>query len=265
MKLLSSLPVCLALILGASSPAGATHDGIHPTFKTSNAYIHCTGSTKISQATWLEGILNGGTGHNMWNATPPSQSVTAGAGCGGLDWGGTTNPLYDTGFEGYFTGNLRDVTVRLYSLPIDPRATGPQQLRLNGWIDGVPIFPPGAQPNNGRVVTVTPVRSSTAASDLWEFSITNLGYAIDIFDEEGNLVDVETGGMALEDADGVTEHNMVLYVGLHGTAFGQDPNGHKVGAWVWDTTEVPSGLVFNPPTLAAAKVAADLPDFSGEA
>jgi hypothetical protein len=35
----------------------------------------------------------------------------------------------------------------------------------------------------------------------------------------------------------------------------------KLGAWVWDTTEVQSGITFNPPTLAAAKMAADLPDY----
>jgi hypothetical protein len=33
----------------------------------------------------------------------------------------------------------------------------------------------------------------------------------------------------------------------------------QASGWVWDTTEVPSGITFNPPTLAAAKIAADLP------
>ena len=58
---------------------------------------------------------------------------------------------------------------------------------------------------------------------------------------EGKLIDIETGG----------------------TALGQTPQGHKAGNWVWDTTEVPSGMTFNPSSLAAARVAADLPDFSG--
>lgn len=257
----------LALVLGllaVTVPASAEHGGIHPTFRQEQTYFHCTGSTKVSQVSWLEGTLGGGTGATGWNASPPAQSAQDGAGCGGLDWGGTTNPVYDPSFEGTFTGNVRDVTVRIYDLVLNQtRSNATEALRLNAWIDGVPIFPAGPQPNNGRTVTVTPVERNTGATDYYEFSITNIGYAIDIFDEEGQLVDIETGGAALEDGNGTQEHVFTLYLGLHGTAFGQDANGHKVNAWVWDTTEVPSGITFNPTTLSSAKVAADLPDFSG--
>jgi hypothetical protein len=34
----------------------------------------------------------------------------------------------------------------------------------------------------------------------------------------------------------------------------------RVSTLVWDTTEVPSGITFNPATQAAATVAADLPN-----
>jgi len=246
-----------------ATPASGTHGGIHPTFKPQNVWFHCNGPTKIYQANWAAAIGTAAA-HVPWTAMPPAQSVDEGAGCIGFDWGGTTNPLYDVAFQGFFSGNLRDITIRLHQLVFgEARQTETETLRLYAQIDGVPLFPVGAQPNNGRTVTVSPVPGNMGATELFEFSITNIGYAIDVFDAEGKLIDVETGGAALEDGDGTQEHELVFYIGLHGTALGQAPQGHKVGNWVWDTTEVPSGMTFNPSTLAAAKVAADLPDFSG--
>jgi len=253
-------PILSASILLAvtAAPALGTHGGIHPTFRTEPTYFHCNGQTKVYQVNWA--ALGLESAYVPWNTTPPADSVTDGAGCGGLDWGGTTNPLYDTTFRGVFNGNLRDMTIRIHALllsqaRVDPTST----LRLEGDIDGVPIFPPGGQPNHGRTVTVTPVKSSTGVSEVYEFSITNLGFATDVLDEQGNVVDVEHGGAALENGDGEMEHVITLFIGHHGTGFGQDPAGHKVGAWAWDTTEVPSGITFNPGTLATAKVAANLP------
>ncbi len=264
---LAAASLALGLAVLAAAPAGADHGGIHPTFKPQTVYFHCTGTTKVYQVSQpIESIAFGGTGYTAWNATPPTQSVDEGAGCGGLDWGGTTNSVYDPAFEGTFTGNLSSMTIRIYDFMLNQtRSTATEQLRLNAWIDGVPIFPVGAQPNNGRTVTVTPVEGNLGSTDYYEFSITNLGYAIDVLDETGKVIDVETGGVALEDGAGQNAHTFKLYLGLHGTAFGQDANGHKVAAWVWDTTEVPSGVTFNPTELAPAQVTADLPDLSGGA
>jgi hypothetical protein len=259
----SRLLVASVLSLGVlAAPAAATHGGNHPTFPQERVYFHCSGETKIYNVNWLA-QAGAETSFVPWNTTPPPGSVTTGAGCGGADVGWVTNEVYDVVFMGTFTGNLRDMTVQLDEFIVNQMredVTG-VVLRVYGEIDGEPIFPGGTPETGytGRTLTVTPTRVNSGATDRYVFSITNLGYAIDIFDEEGNLIDVETGGMALEDGNGVNEHYLRLLVGIDSFPGEDPPTGTT--AWVWDTTEVPSGLTFNPPTLAAASVAADLPDF----
>ena len=246
-------------------PAVATHGGKHPTFGTRDVYFHCTGETKISQLNWAIGVattggINGGA--TGWNATPPAQSVTDGAGCGGFDAGATTNELYDPVFEGTFIGNLRDMTVRVHEFVTNQTRSGAiKQLTIYAEIDGEPIFPKGAIEGGylGRSVSVTPTRVNSGATDLYEFSITNIGFARDILDADGKVIDVETGGMALENGNGTAEHTLRLFIGGGSTILGDPPTGLQF--WVWDTSEVPSGITFNPTDLAPAKVAADLPDF----
>ena len=151
------------------------------------------------------------------------------------------------------------MTVRVHQLVTgNLRSGGTETLRLFGDVDGQPLFPPGAQPSHGRTVTVTPVKSADGAIETYEFTITNLGIAEDIYDENGNVVDTRTGGLVSEDGDGTNVHTIALGLGVHGTAFGQ-PTGYKVATWVWDTTEVPGGITFNPATPAAATVAANMP------
>jgi hypothetical protein len=254
------LVVAIAMIVGlVATPASATHGGPHPAFRTEHAYFHCSEPTKLYQANWLA-ALAAASSYAHWNTTPPSGSVTEGHGCGGADWGGTTNPAYDPVFTGTFKGNLRDMTVRLHQFVTHGAGSPtPQTLRLYAEIDGKPLFPPGQLPEHGRTVAVTPVLVNSGVTELYEFSITNIGYAREVRDANGNVVDVQRGGAAKEDGTGTMEHELTLYVGLHGTAFAQDPTGHKAAMWVWDTTEVASGITFNPPLLAPAKVAADLP------
>ena len=251
---LSTLFMVLVLAISPASAADATR----PTFRTEAVYFHCPGPTKVQQANWAAGITSGGS-YNPWNTTAPGGSVQTGAGCGSVDWGGTSNNVYDPVFRGEFTGNLSSITVRIHQLVTgNARQSGTETLRLIGDIDGAPIFPAGAQPANGRTVTVTPVRVNSGATDLYEFTITNLGFYEEGVDGAGNPYS-RSGGMATELGDGTTVHTLTLGIGLHGTAFGQDAAGHKATAFVWDTTEVPSGMTFNPATPAAVTVAADLP------
>jgi hypothetical protein len=256
----------LVMVLILAVPASAGHGGIHPTFSTRNVYFHCSGETKLYQANWLIALatttnLYGGA--TAWNTTQPSQSVTEGAGCGAFDVGWSTNEIYDAVFEGTFTGNLRDLTVRIHEFASNQTRSGAsKQLKIFAAIDGEPIFPIGGQEGTyeGRNVSVTPTRVNSGATDLYEFSITNIGYAQDIFDSQGKPIDVETGGMALEDGNGSTEHTLRLFIGGESAPLeGDPPTGLQM--WAWDTTEVPSGITFNPASLAAAKVAADLPNF----
>jgi hypothetical protein len=245
------------LVLLAAAPAAATHGGIHPTFRDEHVYFHCTGPTKLYNVNYWVPDQN----ITGWNTTAPSGSVEEGAGCGGLEYGGWTNRSYDVAFGGTFIGNVRDLTFEIHQLLLgNARSASTETLRLQGWIDGIPLFPVGTLPADGRTVTVTPVASSSGASERFEFSITNIGYAHDVRDAQGNLIRVDRGGAALEDGNGIEEHTFLFYVGTHGDRDADVKT--KLGAWAWDTTEVPSGITFNPSTLAAAKVAADLPSYS---
>jgi hypothetical protein len=139
------------------------------------------------------------------------------------------------------------MTVSVHNLVLSrARTTGTFTVRVRLLIDGEELLT-----NAGRNVTVTPVLSSTGASELFEFSITNLGFANEVLDSSGNVVDVKTGGHAKENGDGITERTVMLVI--------DSAVAEQASAWVWDTTEVPSGITFNPSTLAAAKIASDLP------
>jgi hypothetical protein len=250
----------LLMMLVLAAPASATHGGIHPKFRSQGVYFHCNGETKLYQANWLA-EATAESSYVPWSTSPPPGSVSDGNGCGGLDWGGNTNEVYDPVYQGSFTGNLRSMTIRLYNFLANATRSAPTDpLRLYAEIDGVALFPPGAQPSNGRTVTVTPQPGNSGATDFYEFTITNIGFANEIRDASGNVIDVQTGGAAQEDGNGTIEHTIKLFIGRHGTGLGQDPAGHNVGFWVWDTTEVPAGITFNPTAPAAATVQADLPD-----
>jgi hypothetical protein len=250
----------LILVLILAVPASAVHGGKHPTFSTRTTYFHCNGQTKLYQANWLaEGTAP--SSYVPWDTSPPPGSVSDGNGCGGLDTGGGTNELGDPVFQGTFTGNVRDMTVRIYDLvTANARQGTTQRLKVYAEIDGTPLFPTGTTEGayEGRTLTVTPERRNSGATDYYEFTITNIGFANEIRDDAGNVIDVETGGAALEDGDGTEEHTVRLLLGLANGIAGEHPHGSNL--WVWDTTEVPSGITFNPPTPSTATVQADLPN-----
>lgn len=240
------LSFVLVLSTVAVLPAGATHGSVHPTFRSEEVWFHCTGDTKVYNVNWTLGLGSEST-YMPWDTTAPAGSVADGAGCGSFDLGGITNPVYDPVFRGYFTGNLRDLTVRLHHLVLSNRRNGqPVDITVQAVIDGVNLFP-----GDGKSVQVTPTPANSGATEQFEFSITNIGIANDILDEAGNIIGVETGGAAYEDGDGAEEHELTLFVGL--TEYPEP------GLWAWDSTEVPSGITFNPEAPAAAQVQADLP------
>jgi hypothetical protein len=249
--------LALFLVVLVAAPAAATHGGIHPTFRDERVYFQCNGATRLYQANWLAA---GGdeSSYVPWTTVEPRGTVLEeGHGCGGLDWGGITDETFDPVFQDTFTGNLRDMTVRMYNFAASyTRTTPTDTLRVYAEIDGVPLFPPG-----GRTVTVTPQPMNGPTGDEYDFTITNIGYADEIRDASGNVVDVETGGAASEDGNGEIVHTITLMVGRHGTALGQDPTGHNAAFWAWYTHDVKPGIFFNPEVLAEATVEADLPSF----
>lgn len=102
----------LSLVVILASGASATHGGIHPTFKTQTVYFHCTGDTPVYNVNWLQQV-GASTAYARWDTSAPAGSVTDGEGCGGADAGWVTNEVYDPVYEGTFTGNLRDMTIRI--------------------------------------------------------------------------------------------------------------------------------------------------------
>lgn len=248
MRKTTAVLVAGTLLLGTAlvAPAGA-HDGVRPTFRTQEVWYHCTGTTKVYQVNWLS-QLGSSSAYMPWDTMPPAGGVADGAGCGAADVGGVTNAFYSPVFLGYHEGNLRDITVRLHHMLLSNRRQGaPMDLSVHLEIDGVPVFPEG--PGAGGRVTVTPRPANNGMTEVFEFTITNLGFAEEIVD--GNGVTVAHGGLAKEDGDGSQEREILLMVGLS--------NYPEPGAWVWDTTEVPSGMTFNAAEPAAARVKASMP------
>jgi hypothetical protein len=236
-----SLVVCLAAL--AAGPAAATHGGIHPTLRTERTYFTCVGATKVQNVSMLQGQVPG------WDTSAPTQSVQQGAGCGTADTALTNTSTVENGqdgaWKGTFTGNLKDLTIEAHMIDVGASRTDdvfPVLIWLiidgNTWIERT------------TQLDVPLVRSSTGASGMLKFSITGLGKITNVLDSNGNVIDVKTQGLVTEDGDGTAVHEITL--GLR--AFADYPT-----AWVWDTTEVPSGITFNPATLEAARVAATPP------
>ena len=216
------------LALGAV-PATASEVPV-PTLRTETVYFHCEGTAKLANANQAQaGTLP------SWNTTAPAQSVQQGAGCGWADPSALRSPqagnsANDGAWRGTFTGNLETLTVRLHSISAGPGRTGAAQtFNVTLFVDGESMFGIASDGRAARAaVTLVPVVSSTQASSLYEFSIKDLPFK-------------------LEDADGTTTRQIILNV-----AAASEP----LMGWVYDTTEVPSGMTFNPATLAPVQVAA---------
>lgn len=216
-----------ALLLGLVAPAGA-HDGEPAACRNietnpelperevchERVYFHCTSDMKVAN---VDNTLNSIT---TWDDHAPEQSVTEGAGCGALDTGfsGATdhNPIYDAPFQGWFDGRIDSLTVRAHVIDAGTARVDDQfVMEMHLQIDGETIVPRDQQ------IRVTPVASETGLSREIIISVDDVGFA------------------GLDDN---FEHQVQL------TLYGYvDTNN---AAWVWDTTEVPSGIEFNPEKLA---------------
>ena len=237
--------VAIAALLLSALPAGA--EEIPPTAATLETFFHCVGDSKVLNALTVQDPP-------AWDANAPTQSVQDGAGCGFADPGSRTGTnqenVYDAVFKGYYAGNLDSLTLRMHDIGVGPARTGAEQkLAVRLSVDGVSMFgsalpaPSPLDPVNDVVfgapvpvptaqeVTVKPVASETGASQLVEFTITGLGFM------------EQPGAGSLEREILVTVNSL----------------SEHASAWVMDTTEVPSGISFNPATPAAASVAATTP------
>jgi hypothetical protein len=214
----TTLITAMAAAAALAVPAGAQTEFVPELIETPT-YLLCEGTTKVAQANYaVDGIEV-----TTWGTDAPTQSVQAGAGCGSADTSltGTTtnNPIYDFPMSGTFTGNLDAITVELHSIDTTGRL-GDINVDLQLSIDGKVVL-------TDALVTAPVTTSSTGATESITFTITDLDL--------------------LEEAD-LKTHRVELTVQTH---FLDDANG-----WVWGTTEVPSGLTFNPETPEAVRVRA---------
>jgi hypothetical protein len=244
-RLLPATLLAVGVTMLLVTPATATHDGIHPTFRSERVYYQC-GALKVNNANYLQ------TGNAAaWNTTAPAQSFQQGAGCGHLDlvfYGTDPDSPYDAVFEGTFTGNISSMTFEIHNLLLGQvRAAGSYSVGLRVLIDGSPLF--GAA--QGAEVSTTPELSSSGASEKMTFSLIKLGCAKNILDAQGNVINVKTDGFATEEGDGEEEHTILVAMDQYYL--------DQAAAFVWGATEVPSGITFNAATLAPTKVQPDDP------
>ncbi len=222
-KRLMALSMALGLVAAVAAPALAHHtpegEVFVPVYTETPVYLHCNGATKVSN---LHALVDGA--NVSWDETKPTTSYTAGGGCGTADTflEGTANqnPAYDFPMTGYYTGNIKNITIRLWGIDASgSRAFNEWDVDLHLMIDGVDIL---ARPT---VTTVPMIESSTGLSRLYEVTITDIGLSSK-WDHE-------------------VEHEVQL------TVYPKYIDGSGVVAWVYDAAEIDSGLVFNDTTPAA--------------
>lgn len=167
----------------------------------------------------------------------PTESFTAGAGCGtyeeplfqGIEPG---NPFYDFTIQGHVTGNIDELMVELHDIYVAQQRTGGDiTLSVRVEVDGESLFGTEELTNVGgdttattpRVieVPVTPEVSETGISEALRFSIG------DLYAQHG--IDGKVG----DGADAFHSVRVTISV----------PPG--VHALVWGATEIPSGIYVN--------------------
>lgn len=180
---------------------------------SSSVYLHCGTAPKVGTQT---------TATYGWNSIKPTASVTSGAGCGQLD----TKMLTGDGISltGTYTGLLDRLTVRMWVIDAGPVRAG---VFPDIWVDTSVDIDSGTVGGSGEM-HVVPVASSTGASRLLEISVTGIGFTDP------------------ENADHTGLHTITINLESTPILDGDDV------AWVLDTSEVDSGLVFSPADIANA-------------
>lgn len=217
------LPLIVSILVASATtaPAAAHHDGTEeqPTLRTERVYFKCEGDLKVQNVAALQG------NYPTWSTEPPAGSVTDGEGCGQyenlLTVNNNTDNPYDVVFRGTFTGNLDTINVEAHNIYLGtPRAGLPFLLAVRLFIDGTLVY------TNSDPIEIMPEPSETGISEKFALSFVGIG-------------------LNNEHGDGTIEREIKLHLMSY--------NEYQ-SAWVWDTTEVPSGLTFNPETLEAIRI-----------
>jgi hypothetical protein len=227
-----ALTATAAIAVSLASAAAETLPA--PRFKTERTYVHCGQTPKAAVVDMAQGNLP------TWNTTAPSSSVQQGAGCGTFDTpfsmigGGapdTTGETFDMVWEGTFTGNIDSIVVRAHAIWMGPGKVAEQAEDAASAGLYAYLSVDGESVNMLPAVSPKVIPSSTGASSEFVFTFADLGLV-------DPVTDANADGIA--DDEGTSERTIRITLNPAG---GDNP----AMLWVWDTTEVPSGLHFNAP------------------
>lgn len=209
MRSAARLLVLIAIVAGAA-PAVADHGVFHPNLVRERVWFHCAGADRSTDNTLSP----------RWNRVAPNLAfVGSASGCRLVDVGGqrdaTQGTTLDATWRGTYTGNLDSLTIDVHNVNAGrSRLGGVMDVHVRLSVDGKPVLTDGAA--HGRFVKVVPTEANSGVTYAVRFSITDIGMLSEVDDKEHEVV------LTLA-AD--TDHESV---------------------WTYDSTEVPSGLFFNP-------------------
>ncbi len=208
--------------LALSALPAVAQTPFQPVLTETPTYLVCEGTTKVSQANFVAD----GADFVTWDDSKPTGSVQAGEGCGNVDTfltgANTGNPIYDFPMDGTYTGNVTAMTVELHAIDTAGRVFDDAELLVDVAINGKVRA-------TDLAVSAPWVTSATGASESVQFSLTGV-----------NL---------LTEADLTRSHSVQI------TVKSRYADSSTANGWVWDTIEVPSGITFNPATLASSRYA----------
>jgi hypothetical protein len=228
--------------LALAHPAGATHSGIHPLFFAERVYFQCEGESKLQNPTLPA----------PWTTMTPSATIQNGEiGCIASDPAAEAPPSdaameSDAVFDGTFTGNIRNLTVKTHILGHSGQSvqSGTVPIEVSLDVDGQ------------QVVSEVPLSLPTDTTPSYvlrsvEFTVADMGCAREVRDADGDVIDVVTGGMATEDGYGSAQHNVHLELAYAGAV-----NANRVDhiTWLWGSQEMGSGIQFNDATPAVTTI-----------
>lgn len=157
-----------------------------------------------------------------WDENPPAGSVSGGNGGGfaASAQGDTTSGRLHATFEGTFTGELDVLDVDLHLLYGLFAVYRPDDIQMTVYVDEFPVFS-----GTGIAVRTTADTANTPVTFKQEFALVGIRDSLKSYG-------LPTDG----------EHTVRIEVRPHFLDSGN-------WAYVFDTTEVPSGILFNPETI----------------